>query len=56
MVEEKLDAIERAIVDLSSALRSCDENGFGQKAAIYIDLALQLLQRERMAPQPDVLG
>ena len=56
MGEEKFAAIDSTIAEVSNALRKCDEEGFGELAAIHMDLALCLLRRERSGAQADALG
>lgn len=50
MIETKIAALDAVLEDLRRALRRCDDEDIGARAAPHIDLAIHLLERERGDP------
>lgn len=53
MTETKVAAVDAVLEDLRRALRRCDDEGVGMRAAVHIDLAIHFLQREQAGPRHD---
>ena len=47
MTDEHNAVLDEIIEDLKSVLAKCDRTGVGTSAAIYVDLAVHLAERER---------
>jgi len=47
MTEIKTAALDAVLDDLRRALRRCDDEDIGLRAAVHIDLAIHFLDRER---------
>jgi hypothetical protein len=53
VTEIKEAAVDAVLEDLRRALRRCDEEGVGMRAAAHIDLAIHFLEREQAGPRHD---
>jgi hypothetical protein len=49
----KTEAVDAVLESLRRALRRCDKEEVGMRAAVHIDLAIHFLEREQAGPRHD---